>query len=146
RIDLFRSVLPRLRRLAVIANAGYADALLESRALEKLAGTLGIDVTVPEIRRAQDITLAFETFKGNTQAVYVVGDPLVNFNLDRIVKSSSAARLPTLFNVGEYVKAGGLISYGPSFLDMFRRAAEYTDKILRGAKPGELPIEQTDEV
>jgi len=74
--------------------------------------------------------------------VYVVGDPRVNFNLDRIIKSSSAARLPTLFNVGDYVKAGGLISYGPNFSDMFRRAAEYTDKILRGAKPGELPIEQ----
>jgi putative ABC transport system substrate-binding protein len=142
RLELLREIMPQLRHLAVIANAGYADALLESRAIEKLAGTLGIDVTVPEIRRAQDITLAFETFKGDTQALYVVGDPLVNFNLDRIIKSSSAARLPTLFNVGEYVKAGGLISYGPSFLDMFRRAAEYTDKILRGAKPGELPIEQ----
>ena len=141
RLELLREIMPGLRHLAVIANAGYADALLESRALDKLAGTLGIDVTAPEIRRAQDITLAFETFKGDTQAVYVVGDPLVNFNLDRIIKSSSAARLPTLFNVGEYVKAGGLISYGPSFLDMFRRAAEYTDKILRGAKPGELPIE-----
>src|SRR5215831_12299470 len=98
RLELLREIMPQLRHLAVIANAGYADALLESRAIEKLAGTLGIDVTAPEIRRAQDITLAFETFKGGTQAVYVVGDPLVNFNLDRIIKSSSAARLPTLFN------------------------------------------------
>jgi putative ABC transport system substrate-binding protein len=87
RLELLREIMPQLRHLAVIANAGYADALLESRALEKLASTLGIDVTAPEIRRAQDITLAFETFKGDTQAVYVVGDPLVNFNLDRIIKS-----------------------------------------------------------
>ena len=141
RLELLREIMPGLRHLAVIANASYADALLESRAIEKLAGTLGIDVTAPEIRRAQDITLAFETFKG-MEALYIVGDPLVNFNLDRIVRSSNAARLPTLFNVGDYVKAGGLISYGPNFSDMFRRAAEYTDKILRGAKPGELPIEQ----
>jgi putative tryptophan/tyrosine transport system substrate-binding protein len=142
RLELLREIMPALRRLGVLANAGYADALLEMRELRALATTLGVEVTAPEIRRAEDITLALEIFKGGTEAVYVIGDPLVNSNLGRIVTSSSAARLPTLFNVGDFVKAGGLMSYGPSFSDMFQRAAEYTDKILRGAKAGELPIEQ----
>jgi putative ABC transport system substrate-binding protein len=128
--------------LGVLANAGYADAMLEMREVRALATTLGMEITAPEIRRAEDITLALEIFKGGTEAVYVIGDPLVNSNLGRIITASSAARLPTLFNVGDFVKAGGLISYGPSFSDMFQRAADYTDKILRGAKPGELPIEQ----
>ena len=117
-------------------------ALLEMRELRALATTLGVEITAPEIRRPEDITLALEIFKGGTEAVYVIGDPLVNSNLRGIITASSAARLPTLFNVGDFVKAGGLISYGPSFSDMFQRAADYTDKILRGAKPGELPIEQ----
>jgi putative ABC transport system substrate-binding protein len=134
--------MPGLRRLGVLVNAGYADALLEMREVQVLATTLGVEVTAPEIRRGEDITLALEIFKGGMEAVYVIGDPLVNSNLGRIIASSSAARLPMLFNVGDFVKAGGLISYGPSFSDMFQRAAEYTDKILRGAKPGELPIEQ----
>jgi putative ABC transport system substrate-binding protein len=134
--------MPQLRRLGVLANAGYADALLEMRELRALATTLGVEIPAPEVRRAEDITLALETFKGGMEAVYVIGDPLVNSNLRGIITASSAARLPTLFNVGDFVKAGGLISYGPSFSDMFQRAAEYTDKILRGAKPGELPIEQ----
>jgi len=142
RLELLREIMPALRRLGVLANAGYADALLEMRELRALATTLGVEVTAPEIRRADDITPAFETFKGGVEALYVIGDPLVNSNLGRIVTSSNAARLPTLFNVGDYVKGGGLISYGPNFSDMFQRAAEYTDKILRGAKPGELPIEQ----
>jgi ABC-type uncharacterized transport system substrate-binding protein len=134
--------MPQLRRLGVLANAAYADALLEVREVRVLATTLGMEITAPEIRRAEDITLALEIFKGGMEAVYVIGDPLVNSNLRGIITSSSAARLPTLFNVGDFVKAGGLISYGPSFSDMFQRAADYTDKILRGAKPGELPIEQ----
>ncbi len=142
RLELLREIMPALRRLGVLANAGYADAMLEMREIRALATTLGMEITAPEIRRAEDITLALEIFKGGTEAVYVIGDPLVNSNLGRIVTASSAARLPTLFNVGDFVKAGGLISYGPSFSDMFQRAADYTDKILRGAKPGELPIEQ----
>lgn len=142
RLELLREIMPALRRLGVLANAGYADAMLEMREVRALATTLGVEITAPEIRRAEDITLALEIFKGGTEAVYVIGDPLVNSNLGRIITASSAARLPTLFNVGDFVKAGGLISYGPSFSDMFQRAADYTDKILRGAKPGELPIEQ----
>jgi putative ABC transport system substrate-binding protein len=142
RLELLREIMPALRRLGVLANAGYADALLEMREVRALAATLGVEVTAPEIRRGEDITLALETFKGGMEAVYVIGDPLVNSNLRGVITSSNAARLPTLFNVDDFVKAGGLMSYGPSFSDMFQRAAEYTDKILRGAKPGELPIEQ----
>ena len=142
RLELLHEIVPGLRRLAVLANAGYADAFLEEREVQKLASMLGVDVIAPEIRRGEDIAPAFETFKGSAEAVYIVGDPIINSNLGRIVTLSSAARLPTLFNVGDYVKAGGLISYGPDFADMFRHAAVYVDKILRGAKPGDLPIEQ----
>jgi putative tryptophan/tyrosine transport system substrate-binding protein len=142
RLELLREIMPGLRRLGVLANAGYADAMLEMREVRALATTLGVEITAPEVRRAEDITLALEIFKGGTEAVYVIGDPLVNSNLGRIITASSAARLATLFNVGDFVKAGGLISYGPSFSDMFQRAADYADKILRGAKAGELPIEQ----
>ena len=110
RLELLREIMPQLRRLGVLANAGYADALLEMRELRALATTLGVEITAPEIRRAEDITLALETFKGGMEAVYVIGDPLVNSNLRGIITSSSAARLPTLFNVGDFVKAGGLIS------------------------------------
>lgn len=130
------------KRLAVLANAGYLDSLREKNELQKLASKVAVDITAPEIRRGEDIGPAFEAFKGSAEAVYVIGDPLVNASLARIVTLSNATRLPSLFNVGEYVKAGGLISYGPNFSDMFQRAAEYVDKILRGAKPGELPIEQ----
>lgn len=142
RLELLRAIVPNLRRLAILANAGYLDSLREKNEVQKLASTLGIDITAPEIRRGEDIGPAFEAFKGSIEAVYVIGDPLVNASLARIVTLSNAARLPSLFNVGEYVKAGGLISYGPNFSDMFQRAAEYVDRILRGAKPGELPIEQ----
>jgi len=104
RLELLREIMPGLRRLGVLANAGYADALLEVREVRVLATTLGIEITAPEIRRAEDITLALEIFKGGMEAVYVIGDPLVNSNLRGIITSASAARLPTLFNVGDFVK------------------------------------------
>ena len=104
RLELLREIMPQLRRLGVLANAGYADALLEMRELRALATTLGVEITAPEVRRAEDITLALETFKGGMEAVYVIGDPLVNSNLRGIITSASAARLPTLFNVGDFVK------------------------------------------
>ena len=104
---------------------------------------LGIDVANFEIRRAEDIAPAFEeALKGRADALYVVGDALTATNRVRINILALAARLPTMHFVKVYVEAGGLMSYGPNFPDLFRRAAEYVDKILRGAKPGELPVEQ----
>ena len=110
--------------------------------VQAAARTLGLEVAALEIRRAEDIAPAFEALKGRADALYVVGDPLVITNRIRINTLALAARLPTMYNIREYVEAGGLMSYGPNFPDLFRRAADFVDKILRGAKPGDIPVEQ----
>jgi putative ABC transport system substrate-binding protein len=140
RLELLREVMPDLRRLAVIANAGYPQAVLEVDEVKAMARTLGIEVEPLEIRRAEDIAPAFEALKAD--ALYVVGDALVNTNRTRIMTFSLTARLPTIFNNCVFVQAGGLMSYGPNFSDQFRRTAELVDKILRGTKPGDIPVEQ----
>jgi putative ABC transport system substrate-binding protein len=96
-----------------------------------------------EIRRAEDIAPAFEALKAQADALYVVGDALVNTNRTRILTFALSARLPTIFNNRGFVQSGGLMSYGPNFSDQFRRTAELVDKILRGTKPGDIPIEQS---
>jgi putative tryptophan/tyrosine transport system substrate-binding protein len=104
--------------------------------------TLGLEPSLHEIRRAEDIAPAFEAMKGQADGLYVCTDVLVNVHRVRINTLALGARLPTMYSIREYVEAGGLVSYGPNFADMFRRAAGYVDKILRGAKPADLPIEQ----
>ena len=99
-------------------------------------------MTTSEIRRAEDIISAFEALKGRADGIYVVADPLIFSNRARIHTLAMAARLPAIYNSREYVEMGGLMSYGPNFPDMFRRAADMVDKILRGVKPGDLPVEQ----
>jgi putative ABC transport system substrate-binding protein len=142
RLELLRDVVPGLRRLAVLANASNPISGLETGEVQAAAKALGLDVVALEIRRAEDIAPAFETLKGRAQALYVAGDPLMISNRVRINTMALVARLPATYNQREYVEAGGLMSYGPNFPDLFRRTAEYVDKILRGAKPGDLPIEQ----
>ena len=106
------------------------------------ARTLGLEATTLEIRRREDIVPAFEALKGGADALYVAGDPLINANRVRINILAVGARLPTIYIQRENVEAGGLMSYGPNFPDLFRRVAEYVDKILRGAKPADIPVEQ----
>jgi putative ABC transport system substrate-binding protein len=142
RLELLREVLPPLRRLAVIANAGYPDAVLEMREAQATARTLGLEVAPLEIRRAEDIAPAFTALKAQADALYAVGDALVNANRTHIITLARDARLATIFDGREYVRAGGLASYGPNFPDLFRRAAEFIDKILRGKKPADIPVEQ----
>jgi len=142
RLELLRETLPGLRRLAILANAGYPDSVLEIAEVEAAARTFGIEVAKLEIRRAEDIAPAFEALKRQADALYVVVDGLVGANRIRIITFALAARLPTIFNERAYVEAGGLMSYGANFPDLFRRAADYVDKILRGAKPGDIPVEQ----
>jgi len=120
--------------LAILGNVDYAEAVLEMREVQTAAGKLGIDVAKLEIRRAEDIAPAFATLQGRADALYVVVEGLVSTNRVRIITLALAARLPTLFNIREYAQAGGMMSYGPNTPDLFRRAAEYVDKILRGAK------------
>jgi putative tryptophan/tyrosine transport system substrate-binding protein len=142
RLELSREVLPRLRRLAIVGNVGNPQAVLEMGEVQAVARGLGIEVAPLEIRRAEDIAPAFEALKAQVDALYVVGDALVNANRTRIITLSLTARLPTIFNARSFIEAGGLMSYGPNFSDQFRRTAELVDKILRGTKPGDIPVEQ----
>jgi putative ABC transport system substrate-binding protein len=142
RLEILREVVPGLRRLAIMANVGLPDVDLEMREVQAMATTLGLEIEPLEIRRVEDIALAFEALKGRASALYVVGDPLTGTNRVRINIMALTTRLPTMGNFREFVDAGGLISYGPNFPDQFRRAADYVDKILRGAKPADIPVEQ----
>jgi len=142
RLALLREVVPGLHRVGIMANVEYPFAVLEVGEFETAARTLGLEVIRLEIRRAEDIAPAFETLKGRAEALYVVGDALVTTHRIRINTLALAARVPTMHVVRELVEAGGLMSYGSNFADLFRRAADYVDKILRGTKPGEIPVEQ----
>ena len=142
RFELLREIVPGLRWLAVIANADASGAVLEMREAQAAARALGLEVATPEIRRAEDIVPAFEALNGHAQALYVASDPLLYANRVRINTLVLGARLPTMHATREYVEAGGLMSYGANYPDLFRRAGDYVDKILRGEKPADLPVEQ----
>ena len=142
RLELLREVVPGLRRVAIMANVGNPFSVLELGEVQAAAGTLGLELVTLEIRHAQDIVPAFEALKGRSEALYVCTDGLINTNRIRINILAVGARLPTMHGSRDYVEAGGLMSYGVNFPDMFRRAAGYVDKILRGTKPGDIPVEQ----
>jgi ABC-type uncharacterized transport system substrate-binding protein len=142
RLELLREVVPGLGRLAVLANVGNPLVVLDMGEVQATARTLGLEVIILEIRRGEDIAPAFEALKGRAEALYVVVDPLVGTHRIRINTLVLAARLPTMHTQRESVELGGLMSYGANFPDLFRRAADYADKILRGAKPADIPVEQ----
>jgi putative ABC transport system substrate-binding protein len=142
RLELLRQVVPGLRRLAIMANADNPQTLLETGDAEAEARKLGLDATTSKVRRAEDIAPAIEALKGHAEALYVVSDGLIITNRIRINTFALAARLPTVHANREYIETGGLISYGANYPDLFRRAADYVNKILRGAKPADLPVEQ----
>jgi putative tryptophan/tyrosine transport system substrate-binding protein len=142
RLGLLREVLPGLRRLAVMANAAYSGGVTELAEISAATRTLGVEIVSFPIRRVEDIATSFEALKGGAEALYVVGDPLANTHRLRINTFALAAHLPTMHSQREYVEAAGLMSYGANFPDLNRRAADYVDKILRGAKPAGIPIEQ----
>jgi putative tryptophan/tyrosine transport system substrate-binding protein len=142
RLEILREAAPSLRRLAVIGNVGYRASVLEMSEVQEAARTFGLEVATSEIRRAEDIAPAFEALKGRVEALYICSDSLTATNRNRIYTFALAARLLTISGGRESLESGGLISYGPNFVDQYRRAAEYVDKILRGAKPADLPVEQ----
>jgi len=131
-----------LRRVAMLANVATPNAVLEIRDVNAAAPTLDLEVIPSEIRKADDIGPAIDALKGRAEALYVQSDPLFNSNRVKISTLAVSARLPTVTGARSFVDAGALMSYGPNFPDLFRRAAEYVDKILRGAKPIDLPVEQ----
>jgi putative tryptophan/tyrosine transport system substrate-binding protein len=141
RLELLREIVPGLRRLAILASDS-PYSVLDIGEAQRAARTVALEVATFEIRRTEDIAPAFETLKGGADALYVISDPVTVSNRVRINTLALGARLPTMHSVREPVEAGGLMSYGANWSDMFRRAADYVDKILRGAKPSDLPVEQ----
>jgi ABC-type uncharacterized transport system substrate-binding protein len=142
RPEFLREVVPKLHRLAIMFNVGNAQPVLEMRDTQAAACTLGLEVAPLEIRRAEDIAPAFQALKTQADALYVAVDQLVVANRTRILTFALGARLPTVFSTRDFVKAGALMSYGPNYSDLFRHSADYVDKILRGTKPGDIPVEQ----
>ena len=142
RLALLREIAPALRRVAFMGNTDHAFVRREFEEVQASATSLGLEVGKSEIRRTQDVLPAFEALKDRAEALYLANEGLVDANRHRINVLALAARLPTMWTNREPVEAGGLISYGPSFADLFRRAGDFVDKILRGAKPGDIPVEQ----
>ena len=145
RLELLREAIPELRRLVIMADAGYAEPVLEADNVKTKARSLGLEAARQEIRRAEDIAPAFEALKGKADALYVVSNALIAANRARIITLAHSARLPTILSYSDYVEAGGLMSYGPNFAGLFRRAADMVAKILQGTKPGDIPVEQASE-
>jgi putative ABC transport system substrate-binding protein len=142
RLEILRQIVPNLRRLAIMGNIDTPGAVVAMRELREMAPTLGLQVTVSEVRQAEDLAPAFQTLKGRADALLVYPDVLFNKNRDRVAALALDARMPTMHGFREPVEAGGLLSYGPDYLELFRGTADYVDKILHGAKPADLPVEQ----
>ena len=142
RLDLLRELVPGLRQLAIMANVDNALTVQEMGNVRAAAGSLGLEVAAMEIRRADDIAPAIERLKGHADALYICAEGLVNSNRVRLNALALAARLPTMHGLREYLEAVGLMPYGANIPDLFRRAAEFVDKILRGTKPADIPVEQ----
>jgi ABC-type uncharacterized transport system substrate-binding protein len=142
RLELLRETLPGLGRLAILANVGYPASVVEIAEVQAAARKFAYEVEVLEVRRAEDIAPAFGSLRRAVHALYVCGDALTTTNSARINTLAMGARLPTIFPDRTFLESGGLMAYGANNVDLFRRAADYVDKILRGAKPADLPVEQ----
>jgi putative ABC transport system substrate-binding protein len=142
RIELLREIMPKLRKLAIMFNADNTQPVLEMGETQAEARRLGLEVAPRAIRRAEDIAAAFQDLKTKADALYVAVDQLIVANRTAILAAALNERMPTIFSTRDFVKAGGLMSYGPNYSDLFRHSADYVDKILRGTKPGEIPVEQ----
>jgi putative tryptophan/tyrosine transport system substrate-binding protein len=142
RLELLRQLVPGLRRLAVLSDIGNPFTEREKGEVQRAARTLGLELATADIRRAEDIDSAFQGLQLHAQALYVPAVPLFFANRARITNLAPAVRLPTMHLVREYVEAGGLMCYGPNWPDMWRQAADLVDKILRGAKPADIPVQQ----
>ena len=142
RLEFARELAPGLHRLAIMFNVGNAQPVLEMGETQAAARMLGLEVVPLVIQRAEDIAPAFQALKSRADALYVAVDQLIVANRTSILSSALAAQLPTIFSTRDFVKAGALMSYGPSYTERFGHAADYVDKILRGAKPSDLPVDQ----
>ena len=143
RLELLKEVVPKLANVAVMWNPTDPPRLRDFAELHGASKALRITVTSAEVRTAADFDAAFAVVTAaHPQALLVLPDPLIYPPGQRIVEFAARSRLPAMYGQTGFVEAGGLMSYGPSFVESFRRAAYYVDRILKGAKPGDLPIEQ----
>jgi len=142
RLELIRDIIPNFRRMAALVHINAPGAEQEMTAIRAASAKLNIVANILEIQRADDIEAAMAALASQTDALYVYSEPLTNANRSTIITAATAARIPTIFGFREFVDAGGLISYGPNFIDLFARAGEFADKILRGATPADMPIQQ----
>ena len=142
RVEILREAVPGLSRLAVLAHVGGPGAMLEKAEVEATSRRLGLQCICIEIRAPEEIESAFAAFRGHADALYVCVDPLTNTHRTRINALALDAGLPTMYGQRLYVEAGGMMSYGPNIPALFRRTADLVDKILRGAKPADIPVEQ----
>ncbi len=143
RLQLLKTVVPRVSRIAVLSNPTSSGAPLQMRAAEVAARTLGVRLQFLEVRGPDDVETAFEAAtKDRAGALIALDDPLLFTHRVRIVELAAKSRLPAIYGFSGFVQAGGLMAYAASVTDMYRRAATYVDKILKGAKPGDLPVEQ----
>jgi putative tryptophan/tyrosine transport system substrate-binding protein len=142
RLELLREIVPGLTRLGIMGNFESPNAVVELKEAEGTARDLGLEANAIAIRRAEDIASVFERLKGFVDALYIAPDPLVLSNREKISKMALELRLPTIYAYRDYVESGGFVSYGPNISAMFRRAAELIDKVLRGTKAGDIPVEQ----
>jgi len=142
RLELLREAVPDLRRLAILLPEDNPVSVEEARQVQEAAATLGLGAFSIPIRSAEDIVPAFEGLKERADALFVSGNPLILSNIVRINILAVGARLPTIYSNPEYVQGGGLLAYGADFAAIYRRAGDFFDKILRGTKPGDIPVEQ----
>ena len=142
RLELLREVVPSIKSVAVLGNVGSPLIALEMKGVEAAAAKLGLHAVRLEVRKTEDIVPKIEGLKGKVDALYVSTDAMLTTYRVRINTLAIGQKLPTMHAFREYVTAGGLLSYGPNFPDLFRRSADYVDKILRGAKPADIPVEQ----
>jgi ABC-type uncharacterized transport system substrate-binding protein len=143
RMELLKEVLPKLSRLAVLGNSANAGNGTQLRETERAAGAFGVQLQYLDILSAKDIETAFrEASHGRAEAVFVLRGPVFNRQRTLLAQHAVKSRLPATYAQSSFVEDGGLMSYGASFADLERRAALYVDKILKGAKPAELPVEQ----
>jgi putative tryptophan/tyrosine transport system substrate-binding protein len=144
RVELLREVVPGLRRLALMTTVAPEDVLTTGD-VQAAAGTLGLEVIALEIRRTEDVAIAFDTVKGRAEAMYITtraASAEGKWDRERIATLALGQRLPTISSIRSWPDAGGLMSFGANASDLFRRSAEMVDKILRGTKPADIPIEQ----
>jgi putative ABC transport system substrate-binding protein len=143
RLELLKEMVPKLSRVAVLCNPQSASATLNWKENQQPARQLGIQLHSLEVRSPNELDKAFEAAtRARAGALAILPDPVITTSLKRIVDFAAKSRLPSIYQSSEFADAGGLVTYGPNRAELFRRAATYVDKILKGTKPGDLPVEQ----